>query len=329
MTAATDQDPQQRGGPVTGTLYLPRGLPASGKTSWARQLVAEHPVGSVVRMSRDDLRAMALPASYVRPTHEVEKVVAILEHSPIAGLLRSGVDVIVDGTNLRTRFARNLDLIAASVDAPTVVVDDFLAVPVDECVARDKARRDAGGRSVGEAVIREMHDRYLSGGRALPPIVRVDSSGNGIGGMPYTPVPGTPKAIIADIDGTVALHQGRNPYDTARCAEDLPNRPVIEQVRLASAAGHHVLFASGRHRDFEAPTVQWLAEHVITDGMQWELFMRASGDFRNDAVVKLELFDQHIRSRFDVRWVYDDRARVVRMWRSVGLSVMQVAEGNF
>ncbi|WP_456064519.1 phosphatase domain-containing protein [Hamadaea tsunoensis] len=55
----------------------------------------------------------------------------------------------------------------------------------------------------------------------------------------------------------------------------------------------------------------------------------AHGEFRNDALVKLDLFDKHIRHRYRVEYVLDDRDRVVNAWRSIGLTVFQVAEGSF
>jgi hypothetical protein len=45
--------------------------------------------------------------------------------------------------------------------------------------------------------------------------------------------------------------------------------------------------------------------------------------------VKLELFDRHVRGAFDVQGVFDDRNRVVEMWRSIGLKCFHVQEGNF
>lgn len=311
---------------MTGTLHLPRGLPASGKTTFARRMLDAAAPGSMVRLNRDDLRAMALPAGYVRPTYDVEQVVSVVQQAAIGDLLRRGVDVIVDDTNLRVKFARDLDRIAAGVSAETLVHDEFLAVPVDECIARDRARGEQGGRSVGAEIIRGMHDRYLSGGRFLPPLVREAA----VVGKPYIPVPGTPRAVIVDIDGTVALHAGiRDPYDTSRYHEDAGNEPVIEQVHLARAAGYSIVFCSGRSAEFRDVTEAWI-ERVLGLGRGGcALFMRPAGDLRNDAVVKLELFDQHIRDHFDVRFVLDDRDRVVAAWRSIGLTVFQVAPGNF
>jgi hypothetical protein len=53
------------------------------------------------------------------------------------------------------------------------------------------------------------------------------------------------------------------------------------------------------------------------------------GDMRNDSIVKEEIYEEHIKPRFNVRFVLDDRDRVVKMWRENGLKVLQVAEGDF
>ena len=59
------------------------------------------------------------------------------------------------------------------------------------------------------------------------------------------------------------------------------------------------------------------------------LFMRAEGDSRRDSIVKQEIFDTDVRDRWRVVGVFDDRQQVVRMWRGLGLTVFQVAEGDF
>jgi len=59
------------------------------------------------------------------------------------------------------------------------------------------------------------------------------------------------------------------------------------------------------------------------------LHMRVTGDQRRHAVVKAEIFEREIRDRYRIVGVFDDRDQVVRMWRRLGLTVFQVAEGNF
>lgn len=306
---------------MSATLWLTRGLPASGKTTWARDMVDKRPAGSIIRLNRDDLRAMALPSGYTVPVHDAEERVTTVQQAPIVGLLRAGVDVIVDDTNLRVRHVKRLAQIAVQAGASWECVDHFLTVEVDECIMRDKLRP----RPVGEQVIRRMHTKFLSGGRTLP----LPAFDEVVTGKPYHPVPGTPRAVIVDIDGTVAKMDGRSPYDPTLYHTDLPNQPVIDTVTMAWQAGHRIVFCSGRSEDYRNVTEQWINDHVLPQGARWELHMRPSGDTRNDAVVKLELFDEHIRHRFDVRFVLDDRDRVVAGWRSMGLTVYQVAPGSF
>jgi predicted kinase len=293
------------------TLTITRGLPGSGKTTWAKQQP------DLTRVNRDDLRRM-LHGGALGGAAEVQVTTA--QRAAIAALLRSGVDVVCDDTNLRSRVVRELAELALSCGADWHV-QDFTDVPVEECIRRD-ALRDGDAR-VGEDVIRGMHERYLAGKRG-PLHLPVPHAA----ALTYLPPIGKPEAILVDIDGTVALATGgRSPYDMTRVDEDVPNPPVITAVRAMHAAGHRIIFCSGRSDDARAATETWLTKHV---GVPYEaLHMRVTGDQRRDSVVKAEIFDREIREHFHVIGVFDDRAQVVRMWRELGLTVFQVAEGNF
>ena len=134
-----------------------------------------------------------------------------------------------------------------------------------------------------------------------------------------------PKAIICDIDGTLALMSGRSPYEWVKVGDDTVNRPVLHLLKNYS--GSQVIFVSGRDSVCRASTVDWLFYKAgIANPI---LFMRAEGDMRKDSIVKRELFDEHIRDSYDVQFVLDDRDQVVEMWRSLGLACFQVAEGDF
>ncbi|WP_433057116.1 AAA family ATPase [Dactylosporangium sp. CS-033363] len=298
------------------TLTITRGLPASGKTTWAKE--QRH----LTRVNRDDLRRMmhgGLVADEQR-RGRAEREVTAAHHAAVEALLRAGADVVCDDTNLRGRVVREFAELAARCKAH-FVVRDFTDVPVDECVRRDALR--TGDGHVGEAVIRTMHQRYLAG-RPLPlPLPVLDETH----AAAYEPPPDAPRAVLVDIDGTVALMSGRSPYDMGRVCEDRPNEPVIAAVRAMHASGHEIVFCSGRSDDARAATEVWLAEHV---GVPYRaLFMREFGDQRRDSVVKGEIFEKEIRSRYHVIGVFDDRMQVVRMWRDLGLTVFQVAEGDF
>src|SRR5438067_1752101 len=96
-------------------LWITRGLPASGKTTWARQHLLSRPLGQIIRLNRDGLRRMGLPDGYSEPVRDAEKTITTLRDTALEALLREGRDVIVDDTNLRSRYVRDLMLIAESV----------------------------------------------------------------------------------------------------------------------------------------------------------------------------------------------------------------------
>lgn len=300
------------------TLYITRGLPGSGKSTHARYWVAEDRAHRA-RVNRDDLRLMIDASVFEKGVTEPRILVA--RDALILHLLAKGLDVIVDDTNLPQRTVRDLAKLAKRAGANFEVVD-FTYVPLDTCLERDNAREDK--QPVGPAVIRDMHDRYLKGKQLPLPLPTEDETEPE--GETYTGTPGAQRAAIVDIDGTVALKGARSPFDETRVHEDKPNEPVIAVVRSLFNAGYRIIFVSGRTRGCHDATLQWLREHVVP---HFSLYMRAEGDTRKDSIVKQEIFDRRIRDAFDVECVLDDRNQVVKMWRSLGLTVLQVAEGAF
>jgi hypothetical protein len=139
------------------------------------------------------------------------------------------------------------------------------------------------------------------------------------------------KAIIVDIDGTLAMRTERGPYDWDRVSEDTPNRPIVEIVnalQVSMGPTVSVVFVSGRKNVCRMKTLEWLKRFMLNES-PWSLHMRGDTDNREDAVMKEELYREHIEPEFDVIAVFDDRQQVVDMWRSLGLTVLQVAPGDF
>src|SRR5690349_5960527 len=128
-------------------LLITRGLPASGKTTFARKLQPD-----VVRVNRDDLRRML----HGRPlfTQRAEAQITQAQRAAVEALLRARGSVIVDDTNLRAKTVREWAEMAARHNA-SFEVHDFTDVPVDECVRRDVDRPE--DVRVGEDAIRRMH----------------------------------------------------------------------------------------------------------------------------------------------------------------------------
>lgn len=147
-------------------LVITRGLPASGKSTWARGWTAQAPHRA--RVNRDDLRAMLFCAAGVLP-HWQEEAVSAAQLAAAEALLRSGTDVVVDDTNLRRRHARRWAELAARTGAG-FGTHDLTDVPLQVCLERDAARLAAGERGVGEAVLRDLHRRFLANG-PLPAVI--------------------------------------------------------------------------------------------------------------------------------------------------------------
>lgn len=295
-------------------LMITRGLPASGKTTFARKLQP-----GVVRVNRDDLRRMLHGERLF--TQWAEWQVTIAQRAQVEALLRAGLDVCVDDTNLASKAVRGWADLAARTGS-AFEVHDFTDVPLEECLRRDAERPEED--RVGEGGIRRMYDRYLAG-RTLPlPVPSVTPGGPA---AVYDPPADAPEIVLVDIDGTVALIGDRDPYDMHTVGRDRPNEAVISAVRAMHAAGYGVVFCTGRDSRARHATEAWLAAHVGVPYLA--LHMRRFGDDRQDAVVKREIFEREVRDRFRVVGVFDDRMQVVRMWRALGLTVFQVAEGDF
>ncbi len=139
-------------------LIVTRGLPAAGKTTRARNWVAEAPL-TRARVNRDDLRTMLFGGWTGLPEHET--AVTAVQHAAVYDLLRFHRSVVVDDTNLDDKVVHLLRSIAADAHA-AVEVWDLRDTPVEVCVQRDAERATRGERAVGEAVIRNKAAQYLT-----------------------------------------------------------------------------------------------------------------------------------------------------------------------
>jgi predicted kinase len=291
---------------MTLHIIILQGLPASGKSTWAKSKVDKEK-GKYIRINKDDIRAM-LGAPFSK---DLEGFVLRLRDEAIVAALDRKLNVIVDDTNLNGIHIENISILAqkyASLTGVNVDVEiKVFDVYVETCIERDALRSNP----VGAKVIRDMAQRYLKG-HCRP--------------VQYPQVAtGLPHCVICDLDGTLALVGDRSPYDASLCDKtDEVNIPV--KVFLEHC-GVQVIFLSGREDKYEAPTRRFLEHCGFGDKA---LYMRQTGDSRKDSVVKKELYDKHIKDKYNVLVVLDDRDQMVRMWRSeVKVPCFQVNYGDF
>jgi len=293
-------------------VLILKGLPASGKTTYAKELVAK---GGWKRINKDDLRAMLDSSIHSKKN---EKFINNLKISIMNGALINGWSVVIDDTNF---FPQHEESIREAVDeivrfykVPIEVQVKFFDTPLEECIARDAKR---GEKSVGEKVIHEMYNRYLKKETlSTPTTTKVSFNDN------------LPNCYCFDIDGTLAHMNGkRGPFDWKQVGKDDPDYTLVE---LASMIDHNtndlIIILSARDEVCRTETEAWLKKHGVT---YYALYMRPENDNRKDTIVKEEIYRTHIEGRFNVRAIFDDRDCVVQMWRSLGLPCYQVAPGNF
>lgn len=272
-----------------------KGLPASGKTTKAMELVAK----GWKRVNKDDLRAMVDSSKWSK---ENEKNIIECRDLLVIQYLDAGFNVVVDDTNLHSSHAEQLAEIADNCDAD--FEEMFIDVPVMVCIERDAKR---GDKSVGAKVIMGMYNQFL---RPNPPEWSEEKQ----------------NCFIFDMDGTLAKMNGRSPYDYSKVDTDIPNYNIAMIARILSTTGLPILVVSGRSDECREDTIEWLENNSIPFN---GLAMRKAGDNRDDTIVKKEIYDTLIEPYYNVIAVFDDRNRVVDMWRSLGLTTLQVDYGFF
>lgn len=115
------------------------------------------------------------------------------------------------------------------------------------------------------------------------------------------------------------------------CVDDEPVWPVIDTMIALARHGADVWIWSGRSAEVMNETRAWLQQYVPSDELdEIEICMRLEGDFTPDEQLKAQWYDE--LNEYDQRRlvaVFDDRQKVVDMWRSKKIPCFQVAPGDF
>lgn len=297
------------------------GLPGSGKSTYANELVANT---DYVKVSRDDIR-LSLKGSYIVPS-ELEDLVSSIQDTTIKTLISKNKDFVVDNTHCKISYIKDLiNKYGKDTEITLHVVGSELSLKQvhERNVNRDKAvptevvdKMNAGFKYV-KSNLKELNDLVANLANSVPTKHVIPKRNDSL-----------PSAIIVDIDGTIAnMNDTRGPFDWHKVDLDTPVIDVIRVVRELSKT-HSVIFLSGREDSCRQLTEDWLLKHYGSDFAI--LHMRKEGDFRKDAIIKKEIYINKILPFFNVRASFDDRDQVVHMWREeLGLTCFQVAYGNF
>lgn len=288
-------------------VIFTKGLPGAGKSFWAKEFVTKNQ-SQWILVNRDSLRHMR--GTYWVPKQE--ELITQWERATALIALQNGFNVVVDATNLNPDYVKNFKeyLNQNVVGELQFETKDFTDISVEECIKRDLKRAN----SVGEKVIRGMYEKYIE-----------------IPALPLVQNKGLTKAIIVDLDGTLCEMNGRGPFEWNKVHTDLPRKNVIEIVTQLSYT-HEIIFMSGRDECCYESSSKWIEKHLpeLYNLSSFKLFMRPTGNFEKDSIIKERLFHEHIRDKYYVTAVLDDRSQVVDVWRKkIGIDCLQVNYGNF
>lgn len=269
--------------------WITVGISASGKTFWANQQEA-------VDINRDWIRfniiAPGTDWSSYKFNKKKEKEVTSIQEQMVMDALSKGQDVIISDTNLnpatRSKWVTLLTDIGYDVE-----IKEF-DVTLETAWKRDSVRKNG----VGHSVIYSQYQKWL------------EYKGH----KTYSGDTSLPKAVIFDIDGTIAQMAGRSPFAWDKVDSDAPRYMIIEMARSYMMFNYEIIVVSGRDGSCKELTEAWMTKFQ----MPWaEFFIRPEGDTRKDTIVKEEIFWRDIAPNYNVLGVVDDRPSVVRMWHDL------------
>jgi predicted kinase len=287
---------------INRKVYLTIGLIASGKSTWAKQFVKNNP--NTQRVSRDDFRFMTTNYTY---TSENEKIVDILYKNSIATLIfNTDKDIILDEQNLDKDRREKFKEWILSLSKNIKFIEKEFPVELSVAIKRDSKREF----SIGASIIKKIYHKYEIELKQMierhKPKIEYNKN--------------IPWACIFDIDGTLSNSSQRKIFDFKECINDKVIGPVayILKAIVTHKWGIAVIIVSGREEICRKETEEWLRKNNI---YYTHLYMRKEKDYRDDTIVKKEIYDEYIKDNYNIDFVVDDRPSVIQMWIDMGLYV--------
>lgn len=285
-------------------FIVTKGLPGSGKSFFAVNFIKGKK--DWVRINNDTISEMLFGDPFADgQSHVIKQVREDLVHK----FMKKSKNIIIDNTNLHSdriveykeMCERHNAALEKDQEAYTFEIKDFTDVPLNTCLERNRHRE----RKVPEHVIKDMYKRYIQ--KAWVPMTQ-DSS--------------LPKAIIVDIDGTVANCEHRNPFDQTKAGDDDLIEHIANMVKLYHQNGYKIIYLSGREEKSRAVTTAWFKKHDLPLGEL--LLLNKDGEKRSSAITKIEIFDKHIKNNYYIELVLEDRWKNIEAWNKFGLMTLMV-----
>lgn len=304
------------------------GVSGCGKSTFSGEYVKNNKNSVVI--SRDALRMALfghnesnLMEYYIGDITEKEKMVTQFQDVMIWKAIRDKKTIIMDNTHLREKYINHYK----TFGIPIYFVVFNLPDDMSEIYQRDMSRQKAVGKEVIDKQVKDFisitsktnffdeiseFNNYLFEISSLAKKQEYDCTKS--------------DCIVFDIDGTLAWHTTRSPFDFSRVGEDTVDRNVQFLLDMINESGYaDIIICSGRDESCWNETMDWLEKNGITYS---GLYMRKRGDMRKDWIIKAELWSE-IQKNYNILGMVDDRQQVVDFARRLGYKVYQCEYGEF
>ena len=299
-------------------LILTRGIPGSGKSTWAKAWVAEDPEHRI-RLNWDDMRNMLGP--YWVPSRENINKTMLWCAINAAAYCDKPYEIVIDNMNLNPKgwkefeeWIETYNHSAHSVNNKVQYVLEFkdFFISVDECIRRDAMRNNP----IGEKTIKDIWRRY----KHFIQTHEVEKLVNNLIKDDDT----KPYCVVVDMDSTMCFNtQKRAWYGDGSTEAMLNDTPNMGVVRLIEHQNYPVIVCTGRNKAQKEVTEKWLNKYNI---FPKEFYMREDGDYRNGVEVKEELINK-ILEKYNIITIFEDCEPIVQRFREMGLTVLQPNKG--
>ena len=299
-------------------VYIIRGLQASGKTTKAKEIVSQN-TEKTIRINRDSIREMF----GTKWSTNLEEIVKQVEYETMQKALIHEYDVVIDDvSNYNDKTISTIEQyieayknITSNVNNVEIIYIDIFT-PLEECIKRDSLRQNP----VGEDVIRKTYKRYCA---------KITTIFNKIELEKKNQDKNKEHAIIVDMDGTLCYNITERPFYGENCAEKIKDDvPFEDTLNLINNYDTQVIIVTGRNQNnnVKEETIKWLDRYVH---VPYKLYMRDCDDFSPGVEFKKNIYETKIKPEYYVDFVLEDSPKIVKMYRDLGLTVLQPTNSMF
>ena len=310
-------------------IILVLGISGSGKTYWSKQWAEENPEHRI-RLNYDDIRCMF--GKYWVPDRREQLVKDTFMYALRQAMYMS-YDIVIDNmSNLNPKHQKEyIDLVNENnsyEESPKYEIEfKWFDTPIETCISRDAARENP----IGEKVIKQQWSKYRT--TIIQHSIKEMLENQVVQNI------NLPHCIIVDMDATLCFNTNGRPFwgtdADERVIDDVPNTPVVELVKHYKEAPYgsnpykyerNIIIVTGRSESARVGTEMWLKKYGVPYD---EILMRPIGDLTKGDELKQILYDNEIKDKYYVDFVLEDSTKVVKMYRRLGLTVLQPNEGKF